>query len=206
MAATATATSTNSPSKDKRSFAVFRSTAEGVRGEHISNAHSRQWNKVAKKFAFKNAPADADETTWVMVVLRQAGPGKNKPCKLYQLKREMKPATPSYQKIAIARKYKNVDTMPVVSIVGKAKTLVTNKRKTVKKAAAEANEQASSSNSAARDQSPVRVKRSTSRSSSPAHESETPVAAKPKRATKKAAAKKPATGASKKASNKNVGA
>lgn len=164
--------------KDKRSFAVFRSDAEGTKGSLISNAKSKQWNKVAKKFAFKNAGEDVGETTWVLVELRAAGRGK-KPTKLYQLKREMRAATPSYKAIAEARKYKNVDMMPWVSIIGKAKTVVPNKRRVSSKKAAQEGESGSKSSSRSRSRSPAhKVSSSKSRSASPA----------PAKKTKKAAA------------------
>lgn len=116
---------------EKRSFAVYRSNAGGDRGELIVNAHGRQWNKVAKKWAFHNLSGNTKKA-WVRVELRKPGRGEN-PAKLYHLSRDFVPASDSYRAIAQARGYKNVDRMPMVSIEGKAETLVANKRKAAAK-------------------------------------------------------------------------
>jgi len=116
---------------EKRSFAVYRSSAGGERGELIVNAHGRQWNKVAKKWAFHNLPGNTKKA-WVRVELRKPGRGEN-PAKLYHLSRDFVPASESYRAIAQARGYKNVDRMPMVTIEGKAETLVANTRKAPKR-------------------------------------------------------------------------
>lgn len=112
---------------EKRSWSVYGSDAEGSRGELIAHAKSKSWSNVAKKWGFRKLDR-GDKSTWTRVELRLPGRGE-KPAKLYNLKREMTTPNEGYLAIAESRGYKSLELMPKISIVGKPKVLVSNKRK-----------------------------------------------------------------------------
>ncbi len=189
-------TTNNTNAKDRRSFAVYRSDAEGSRGDLISNAHSRQWNKVAKKWAFKGGLPQEASDTWVRVELKTPGRGQN-PARAYHLNREWVTPTANYIKQAQSRNYKNIDVMSKVTIVDKPLVLISNKRKSRAKAsdtvekrtsAPEADEVVDATEKKVRDRSksPVVKSKKTSRKTAQKKTSKskkTNAAAKPKKAT-----------------------
>lgn len=167
----------------KRSWSVYASDASGTRGELIAHAKSKSWSNVAKKWGFRKLAKSA-KTSYVLVELRLPGRGE-KPTKLYQLKREMTTPNAGYLEIAKLRGYKNLTSMPKVSIVGTPTVIVSNKRK--------AKAVRPRSKTRSRSASPKPKKKTTKRKagSKPKSNSKPKSSSKPKKTTKRKAGSKP---------------